>query len=118
MAQDKAQDKGKKKYTVAPKRRVNHDGDVYEAGEEIELTSKHAGPLLNTGAITGNEPEEATTEDAMDELLSGRADVIVGEIAALKNDELDQLLTKERAGKSRQGIINAILAAQAQRKTN
>jgi hypothetical protein len=41
--------KGKKTYTVLVV--INHDGDLYEVGDAIDLTDKQAEPLLNVNAV-------------------------------------------------------------------
>ncbi len=51
---------GTKLYTV--KYVVNHDGEEYGAGSEIELSEKQAAPLLAVDAIT--DPSATAGDDA------------------------------------------------------
>lgn len=110
------------KYTV--KSPIQHDGERFEIGEPFECSIKTAEPLLAVGAL--GEPE--TSEPAPADPLLALLDKPIREIVAAIQDhdpatgaptisdaDLTALLEAETNGKTRKGLMAAIVEEQRDR---
>ena len=83
---------------------ILHDGNKYEPGDEIDLTSEEAGKL-SASLQEASEPEGKKEPSKLEKLLAGNVKAVTDALLDLTDAELQEVLNLDK----RKGVLDATI---------